>query len=294
MTTSSSRPSVSRPAELGVHARAEQARWPAPALYRRRVRVSSTRTDELRSRRPRSGRPPWGSSPAVSRPSSSSTLSSVLELGALNPSGTKCLEPCRAAISFGFCGLLRRRRHAVNVGVVVAPRLEDRVRRGGRCGGSARPKGAVMTRLPPAVGEVPVVGDLVVVEDHVGRHVGERPRDPGDGGPEHLRPLRLVEEVLLLLRPATSRPSHTSTPSPARDCPRSSLSRRKRRPPARYSGCQSRGLHDSRCSATYSPNERRWWRPSVVVNLAISQDQPARHVTGKFVKSTGTFGIRDG
>ena len=66
---------------------------------------------------------------------------------------------------------------------LVAPALEDRVGGEGVLD-QAPAQGPAVDVLVPAPVQVPVVGDVVVVEDHVGGDVGQGPPHPGQGAGE--------------------------------------------------------------------------------------------------------------
>ena len=131
---------------------------------------------------------------------------------------------------------------------VVAPGLAHRI--GGVAVADDRPAERRGEHpRPPGLRQVPVVGDLVVVEDHVGGRVGQRPGDPRHGGPEDLGSLDLLGEVQARPSAATSpdrpgpdrRASARSTPpSPTGGSPRRSGTARtpRRRWPA---GATARG-----------------------------------------------------
>ncbi len=93
---------------------------------------------------------------------------------------------------------LRCRAGVAEPSRVVAPRLAQGVGHVGVAHDGTSERGGD-DPAAPALRQVPVVGDLVVVEDHVRRDVGEGPGDPGDGGGEDLDGLDLAEEAGALL-----------------------------------------------------------------------------------------------
>ena len=198
--------------------------------------------------------------PASTRPSSGSSLPIVAGLIARSvPTACERVEELLVL-------RLRRRPGVAEPRRVVAPRLAQGVGHVGVAHDGTPERGGDHPAAP-ALRQVPVVGDLVVVEDHVRRDVGEGPGNSRDGGGEDLDGLDLAEVAgallgvaLLRLAPLLRRVRLVGVVDvgelrlPVLEVVGGDLAATARtRPRDASSGRHSRGLHDSRCRATNSP-----------------------------------------